>query len=70
MSASESPPSAQSVADTRAEIIKDMPGFYRDDKKDHWGRLLIDATKPLDRKEEFARKKIPGMDKINLDDYL
>jgi UbiD family decarboxylase len=57
-------------ADTRAEILKDMPGFYRDDKKDHWGRLLIDATKPLDRQDEFVRKQIPGMDQINLDDYL
>ena len=57
-------------ADTRAEIIKDMPGFYRDDKKDHWGRLLIDATKPLDRQDEFERKLIPGLDKLNLDDFL
>ena len=57
-------------ADTRAEILKDIPGFYRDDKKDHWGRLLIDATKPLDRQDEFERKKIPGVDKLNLDDYL
>lgn len=57
-------------ADTRAQILKDIPGFYRDDKKDHWGRLLIDATKPFHRQDEFARKQIPGIDKIKLDDYL
>ncbi len=27
-------------------IIPDTPSFYRDEQKDHWGRLLVDATKP------------------------
>lgn len=56
-------------ADTRAEIIRDMPGFYRDPHKDHWGRLLIDATRPLHRRAEFERKRIPGADVIRLSDY-
>lgn len=57
-------------ADKRAMIINDVPGFYRDDMKDHWGRLLIDATYPWGRKEEFARKSIPGQDKIDLAEYI
>jgi UbiD family decarboxylase len=57
-------------ADTRATIIPDVPGFYRDPHKDHWGRLLIDATTPWGREAEFQRKRIPGEDTINLADYL
>ncbi len=57
-------------ADTRAFILNDMPGFYRDPHKDHWGRLAIDATKPFDRQEEFERKRIPGADSLDLSKYL
>lgn len=57
-------------ADTRATIIPDVPGFYRDPHKDHWGRLLIDATMPWGREDEFQRKRIPGEESINLSDYL
>ena len=57
-------------ADTRAFIVEDVPGFYRDPHKDHWGRLGIDATMPLGREDEFERKRIPGADDIDLKDYL
>ena len=57
-------------ADTRAFILNDVPGFYRDPHKDHWGRLAIDATKPYHRQKEFERKKIPGGEDIDLDRYL
>jgi 4-hydroxybenzoate decarboxylase len=57
-------------ADTRVTVIADMPGFYRDPQRDHWGRLLIDATKPLDRAGEFERRRIPGEDRIQLRDYF
>ncbi len=57
-------------ADTRALIVRDRPGFYRDPHRDHWGRLGIDATRPLGRESEFERKTIPGLDNIDLDDYL
>ena len=57
-------------ADTRATILKDIPGFYRDPMKDHWGRLLIDATRPWGREAEFERKRIPGQDDVKLEDYL
>jgi len=57
-------------ADTRAMIIPDVPGFYRDEHKDHWGRLAIDATMPWGREAEFARKSVPGAATLNLADYL
>ena len=57
-------------ADTRAWIMNDIPGFYRDPMKDHWGRLLIDATKPRGRESEFERKRIPGEGDVRLEDYL
>ena len=57
-------------ADTRAMIVPDVPGFYRDPKKDHWGRLCIDATMPWGREAEFARKSIPGQDEVDLADWL
>jgi len=57
-------------ADQRALVIPDVPGFYRDPKKDYWGRLAIDATVPFGRKDEFIRKQIPGADAVNLRDYL
>lgn len=51
-------------------IIPDTPSFYRDEAKDHWGRLLIDATKPFGRRAEFERKKIRLADKVNLADWF
>ena len=57
-------------ADQRTMILPDVPGFYRDPHRDHWGRLGIDATMPFDRQAEFERKAVPGVAEINLDDYL
>ena len=57
-------------ADTRSLVVPDVPGFYRDPHKDHWGRLGIDATKPRGRETEFERKAIPGGDGIDLADWL
>lgn len=57
-------------ADTRAQILNDFPGFYRDEHKDHWGRLTIDATMPWGREAEFARKSVPGVSDIDLSEYL
>ena len=53
-------------ADTRTMVLRDIPGFYRDPNKDHWGRLGLDATKPFVRQAEFERKTIPGEDVIDL----
>jgi 4-hydroxybenzoate decarboxylase len=57
-------------ADTRALVIPDVPGFYRDPQRDYWGRLAIDATAPFGRKQEFVRKRIPGADEVDLRKYL
>jgi UbiD family decarboxylase len=57
-------------ADERTMVINGVPGFYRDEHKDHWGRLAIDATKPWGRETEFLRKHVPGTDAIDLTAYL
>lgn len=57
-------------ADQRALVVPDVPGFYRDPKKDYWGRLAIDATVPFGRKDEFVRKRIPGARDIDLKEYI
>lgn len=57
-------------ADTRSLVINDVPGFYRDPHKDHWGRLGIDATLPIGREDEFERKIVPGVADIRLEDYF
>ena len=57
-------------ADTRTMVLRDVPGFYRDPNKDHWGRLGLDATKPFSRQSDFDRKTVPGEDQIDLSHYL
>jgi len=57
-------------ADTRTLVLNDVPGFYRDPHKDHWGRLGLDATKPWGREAEFERKRIPGEGDVVLADWL
>ncbi|MEJ8566236.1 UbiD family decarboxylase [Elongatibacter sediminis] len=56
--------------DKRVMVLDDVPGFYRDPHKDYWGRIGVDATMPMDRREEFERKTVPGVDDIDLRDYL
>ncbi len=50
--------------------IPDIPSFARDPHRMHWGRLGIDATKPIEHAEEFERKQVPGLNTIDLSDYL
>lgn len=56
--------------DKRVTIIPDTPGFFRDPWQDHWGRMLIDATVPPERKQAYERKRIPGADSLDLADYF
>ncbi len=52
-------------------LVGDSLGFPRKDKSAiHRGKLGMDATKPLEMKKEFERKKIQGEDSINLSSYL
>lgn len=51
-------------------IIPDTPSFYRDEAKDHWGRILIDATAPWHRRDEFTRKKLRMAGEIDLTDWF
>ena len=57
-------------ADQRAFILERIPGFYRDEFKDHWGRLALDATMPWGRAQEFERKRIPGEEAVDLAQYV
>jgi 4-hydroxybenzoate decarboxylase len=50
--------------------IPGVPSFARDPHRMHWGRLGIDATKPLEHADEFARKQTPGLDALRLEDYI
>lgn len=52
--------------DQRTVVLADLPGFFRDPHKDHWGRLALDATIPWGRQPEFLRKSIPGRDRVDL----
>ncbi|HLI11577.1 MAG TPA: UbiD family decarboxylase [Alphaproteobacteria bacterium] len=56
--------------DTDTIVIPATPSFYRDQHKDHWGRLGIDATAPFHRRDEFVRKRIPGADTVDLDEFF
>ena len=53
-------------------IVPDIPSFRRDPFRTHWGKMGIDATKPLSEEAalDFQRTRIPGSEKINLMDYL
>jgi 4-hydroxybenzoate decarboxylase len=50
--------------------IPGVPSFARDPHQMHWGRLGVDATKPLEHAAEFERKKTPGLSSLTLEDYL
>lgn len=50
--------------------IPNVPSFARDVHQIHWGRLGIDATAPLQWRDEFERKRYPGLESIRLEDYL
>jgi len=56
--------------DTNTFVIPGVPSFARDPHKIHWGRLGIDATKPLAAAADFERKRTPGSESIRLEDYL
>ena len=63
---------------TRGRIDKDImmlpgvPGFFRDPAPAgvYTGRLGIDATKSFDMREDFERKRVPGLFDVNLQDYF
>jgi 4-hydroxybenzoate decarboxylase len=50
--------------------IPGVPSFARDPHKLHWGRVGIDATKPLEPVADFERKKTPGLEEIDLAAYI
>jgi UbiD family decarboxylase len=58
--------------DTDVFIVPEVPSFRRDPFRTHWGKMGIDATKPLSEGAafDFQRTRIPGIEDINLEDYV
>lgn len=50
--------------------IPDVPGFFRDEDGVYRGRLGIDATKPWGKSQRYERKRVPGLQDIDLKDYF
>jgi 2,5-furandicarboxylate decarboxylase 1 len=51
-------------------IVPEAQGFPRDLHHIHQSKIGIDATAPLEAKEERLRKYIPGQESVKLDDYI
>jgi len=52
-------------------IIPGMPSYTREDVRViHKGKVGIDATYPIELKQTFRRRIIPGEEKIQLEDYI
>jgi 2,5-furandicarboxylate decarboxylase 1 len=51
-------------------IVPEAQGFPRDMHHLHQSKIGIDATAPLDAKEEKLRKYIPGQESVKLEDYV
>ena len=57
--------------DTGILVIPSIPSYTREDVKAvHRGKVGIDATVPLELKKTFERRRIPGEENIDLEDYL
>ena len=57
--------------ETGIYVVPRIPSYTREDVRDvHRGKVGIDATVPLDKKDLFARRKFPGEESIRLEDYL
>ena len=60
----------RSKPDTGIFIVPSARGFPRDPHNLHQTKVGIDATAPLQAKEEFRRRRIPGEESIKLEDYI
>jgi UbiD family decarboxylase len=57
--------------DTGLYHMPRLGSFQRADVREvHKGKLGIDATVPMHMRDVFARRRFPGIDQINLADYL
>lgn len=50
-------------------IIPNIAGFQRDPYKIQWGRVIVDATIPWGLNNEFEKKRIPGVNSVDLEKY-
>jgi 2,5-furandicarboxylate decarboxylase 1 len=57
--------------ETGVYVIPRIPSYTREDVRDvHRGKVGIDATAPLNRKDVFARRRFPGEEEIELENYI
>ena len=50
--------------------VEEALGFPRDPFHIHQSKLGIDATAPLNQRDEFERKQVPGEEAIRLEDFI
>ncbi len=51
-------------------IIPGIPTHPRDPHRLHYGKVGIDATKPMEAVEELSKSRVVGKDKIDINSYL
>ena len=57
--------------ETGVYLVPRIPSYTREDVREvHRGKVGIDATVPLDKKDLFARRRFPGEEALRLEDYL
>lgn len=57
--------------DTGIYVVPRIPSYTREDVRDiHRGKVGIDATVPLAKKDLFERRRFPGEERIRLEDYV
>jgi len=59
----------RSKLDTGIFIVPSARGFPRDPHNLHQTKVGIDATAPLSAREEYRRRRIPGVEDMKLEDY-
>ncbi len=61
----------RATPDTRILQLPGLPSFPREDVAGlHRGKLAIDATYPVAKRHQFERRRFPGIESIDLKDYL
>lgn len=61
----------RATPETGIYVIPRIPSYTREDVRDiHRGKVGIDATVPIGKRELFARRRFPGEERVRLEDYL
>ena len=60
----------RSKPDTGIFMVPSARGFPRDPYNLHQTKVGVDATVPLSAREEYMRRRIPGVEDIKLEEYM